>query len=317
MELIRGAHNLRPRHRGCVLTIGNFDGVHLGHRSLLAQLNVRARSLAVPSVVMCFEPHPQEFFAGDAKPARLARLREKLLALAEAGVDRVLVLRFDARLAHLEAESFVRDLLIDRLGVRYLVIGDDFRFGRGRRGDFEMLGRFGAEAGFELARTSTVTVEGDRVSSTRIRDVLARGDLALAERLLGRRYAVCGRVAHGDERGRTIGFPTANVHLHRIATPLSGVYAVSVHGVAGGIRTGVANLGRRPTVGGTREQLEVHLFDFSGDLYGRALRVEFHARLRAERRFDSFADLAAQIHRDAGQARAWFAAHPANRGAGR
>ncbi len=310
MELIRGLHNLRPQHRGCVATIGNFDGVHLGHQAILRQLAARGRELGRPSLVMTFEPHPQEFFARETKPARLARLREKLAALAEAGVDRVLVARFDARLAAMSAEDFIGDLLVAKLGVEYLVIGDDFRFGKGRAGDFGLLERAGAACGFEVAHTPTFVVDGARVSSTRVREVLADGELALAARLLGRPYAVHGRVAHGDKRGRTIGFPTANVHLHREVTPLSGVYAVRLLGAAPAPLAGVANLGQRPTVGGTRNQLEVHLFDFCGDLYGRAVRVEFCARLREERRFGSLEALKAQIDADARQARAFFAAQP-------
>ncbi|PWV59307.1 bifunctional riboflavin kinase/FAD synthetase [Plasticicumulans acidivorans] len=308
MELIRGTHNLRPRHHGCVATIGNFDGVHLGHRAVLAQLRARGAALSLPVLVMTFEPYPQEFFARDNPPPRLSRLREKLSGLAAAGVDRVLVLRFDERLAQMDPEAFVDELLVRQLGVRHLVVGDDFRFGRGRAGDFALLERCGRRHGFEVVHTPTFELEGGRVSSTRIRELLARGELDAAAALLGRPYAVQGRVAHGAKLGRTIGFPTANVHLHRRSTSLDGVYAVTLQTADGRRFDGVANLGRRPTVGGTREQLEVHLFEFCGDLYGRAVSVEFRKHLRAEQRFASLDALTAQIERDAQAARAYFRA---------
>lgn len=312
MELIRGTHNLRPRHRGCVATIGNFDGVHLGHRAVLEQLHARADVLGLPAVVITFEPYPQEYFARSQPPARLTRLREKLVALEAAGVQRVLVLAFNARLAAMRASDFVQHLLVDGLGVRFLVVGDDFRFGHGREGDYALLERCGAAAGFEVAHTATHLIDGVRVSSTRIRERLAAGELAEAARLLGRPYAVHGRVAHGQQIGRTIGFPTANVHLRRRATPLGGVYAVVLRSPGLPPLAGVANLGRRPTVGGTREQLEVHCFDFDGDLYGRRVQVEFRERLRPEQRFPSLDALKLQIARDAEAARAHFRARPAD-----
>lgn len=301
---------MRPRHRGCVATIGNFDGVHLGHQTVLGQLSDKAAELGVPSVVITFEPYPLEFFAPQHAPSRLTRLREKLKALARYAVDRVLVLRFDAKLASMPAMEFISKLLIDGLDVRYLVVGDDFRFGNHRQGDFEMLRKVGAERGFQVVNLHTFAVDDIRVSSTRIRDALQAGDLHTAEKLLGRPYRMCGRVAHGDKLGRTIGFPTANIHLHRNNTPVSGVYAVEMFGIEGEPVPGVANVGTRPTVDGTRSLLEVHLFDFDRDIYGAYVNIEFVHKLRDEKRFESFELLKQQIDIDAKQARAFFANRP-------
>jgi riboflavin kinase / FMN adenylyltransferase len=306
MELIRGLHNLRPRHRGCAATIGNFDGVHLGHQAVLGQLSERAAELGLPMVVVIFEPQPQEFFSPATAPPRLTRLREKLEALRRYAVERVLVLRFDARLAALSADAFIQRVLVDGLDVRYLVVGDDFRFGQGRAGDFRLLQETGAREGFQVVNMHTFAVGGERVSSTRVRSALAQGDLEAAEALLGRPYRISGRVAAGEQRGRTIGFPTANIHLHRHQSPLQGVYAVELFGLEQEPLPGVANLGRRPTVGGTRLQLEVHLFDFDREIYGRNVHVNFLRRIRDERTFESFDALRRQIDADAAQARAFF-----------
>ena len=307
MEFIRGQHNLRPRHHGCIATIGNFDGMHLGHQAILAQLAEPARQLRLPRLVITFEPQPQEFFAGPtAPPARLMRLREKLLALNGLGIERVLCLEFDHRLAALPAERFIEDLLVRQLGLRYLVIGDDFRFGHRRAGDFALLVKAGQQHGFEVVDNHSYMVDGERVSSTRVRQALSWGDLELAARLLGRPYDMCGRIAHGDERGRTIGFPTANIYLHRRATPVYGVYAVLMSGPGLKPWPGIANVGRRPTVDGVREQLEVHLLDFQGDLYGKHVKVDFLRYLRPERRFASLDALRQQIHKDEQEARAWL-----------
>lgn len=309
MELIRGQHNLRPRHYGCVATIGNFDGVHLGHQQILHQLTAPAAALGLPRLVITFEPQPQEFFSSQV-PARLTRLREKLLALAERGVDRVLCLEFNQRLAATPAPAFIEELLVRRLGVRYLLVGDDFRFGHRRQGDFRLLCQAGQQHGFQVARTHSFLVNGERASSTRIRQALAQGQLELAAALLGRPYAMCGRVAHGDRRGRQLGYPTANIHLHRRATPLAGVYAVMLHGADAAPLPGVANVGRRPTVNGVREQLEAHLFDFDRDIYGRHVKVDFIHYLRPERRFESLSLLQQQLVRDECEARAFFAGAP-------
>jgi riboflavin kinase/FMN adenylyltransferase len=308
MELIDGLHNLRPRHRGCVATIGNFDGVHLGHQAVLGQLAERGAELGLPTAVITFEPHPREFFARGEVPPRLSRFREKMQALRRFSVERVVCLRFNQALANMAAANFIGELLVDGLGVRYLVVGDDFRFGKGRQGDFAMLCAAGHDHGFQVAAMHTFNVDGMRASSTRIREALARDDLATAEKLLGRPYRMCGRVVHGDERGRSIGFATANVHLHRHSSPVSGVYAVELFGLEQEPLSGVANVGTRPTVGGSESRLEVHLLDFDADIYGRYVHVDFLRKLRPERRFESLEELVAQIRNDAEQARAFHAA---------
>jgi riboflavin kinase / FMN adenylyltransferase len=305
--LIRGLHNLRSDHRGCVATIGNFDGVHLGHQAVFAALRERAAATGLPATVITFEPQPMEFFVPEQAPARLTRLREKLEAVAACGIERVLVIHFDAAFATVEAEAFVRGILVERLGIRHLYVGDDFRFGRDRRGDFALLEALGREAGFGVESLATVACDGERVSSTRIREALQRGDLLHANHCLGRSYRISGRVAHGNKRGRTIGFPTLNVPLLRRSTPLRGVFAVEVAGLGPLALPGVANIGNRPTLhGDDRFLLEVHLFDCEADLYGRRVEVAFVERIREERRFESFDALRAQIQQDARQARRIF-----------
>jgi riboflavin kinase/FMN adenylyltransferase len=307
MRLIRGLHNLRARHRGCVATIGNFDGVHLGHRAIFQRLLAKGRELGLPATVITFEPHPMELFAPGAAPARLTRLREKLAAIGDAGIEQVVLLEFGHKLAAMGARDFVRELLVSGLGTRHLLVGDDFRFGHGRDGDYRLLEEMGQEHGFSVEDLHTITIAEERVSSTRIREALSRGDLDLARHLLGRPYRMCGRVSHGDKRGRSIGYPTANVNLHRRASPLRGVFAVVVHGVSDHPWPGVANVGVRPTVGGgTIYLLEIHLFDFAADIYGRQLEVEFRLKLRDERKFDSFEALKLQIGRDAAAARQYL-----------
>ena len=304
MQIIRGLHNLRPPHRGCVATIGNFDGVHVGHQAVFRNLITQGRELGLPATVITFEPQPLEYFSPETAPARLTRLREKLQALHDVGIERVVVLEFGPKLARMEARAFVQELLVDGLAVRFLFVGDDFRFGRGRSGDYDLLEDMGRHHGFTVRNLNTVTHENARVSSTRIRKALTDGDLKTAERLLGRPYRICGRVAHGEERGRRIGFPTANVDLHRKVSPLRGVFAVRVHGLADGALPGVANIGTRPTVtGDSRYLLEVHLFDFAERIYGAHVQVEFRRKLRDERRFASFDALRHQIELDARSAR--------------
>ncbi|MBI5462140.1 MAG: bifunctional riboflavin kinase/FAD synthetase [Gammaproteobacteria bacterium] len=311
MHLIRGLHNLTPALRGCAATIGNFDGVHLGHQAVLGQLAERAAALHLPTTAIIFEPQPQEYFSPEQAPPRLTRLREKLVALRRFSIDRVLCLSFNRALAELSAEQFVQRVLVDGLGVRYLVVGDDFRFGKDRVGDFDFLLRAGERAAkserFQVAHMHSFELNGERVSSTRIRAALQVGDLHSAEQMLGRGYRMLGRIAHGDKRGRTIGFPTANLFLHRHSTPVQGVFAVEMYGLDAEPYYGVANVGTRPTVDGTRSLLEVHLFDFAGDIYGRQVAVEFVHKIRDEKRFASFAELKAQIEQDAQQARAFFA----------
>jgi len=307
MHIIRGLLNLRPQHRGCVATIGNFDGVHLGHQAIIRRLRTLGEQLALPTLLITFEPYPQEFFAGEQALPRLTRLREKMDRLSRTGLDRVLCLRFNPALAQMEAEDFVRRILLEGVGVRHLVVGDDFRFGRQRRGDFAMLARLGRAHGFTVERTPTFEIDGRRVSSTWVREALTARDMDLAARLLGRPYAIGGRVAHGDKRGRQLGFPTANIHLRRKAVPVSGVFAVTLEGVARQPLPGVANVGSRPTVDGVRSLLEVHLFDFDREIYRRHVQVNFLHSIRAERKFDNLDALKQQIARDCAAARAYFA----------
>lgn len=316
---IRGLHNLRPRHKGCVATIGSFDGVHLGHQAILRQLTQLASHYQLPSVVIIFEPQPHEFFSGEKAPARLMRLREKVQALLAAGVDRVLCLQFNQALRDLTAEDFIRKVLVDGLGIKHLVVGDDFRFGCDRRGDFALLQSTGAllqtagaGQGFGVTDTCTLQVNGDRVSSTRVRLLLEQGDFAAAEKLLGRPYRINGRVAYGKQLGRQLGVPTANVHLRRYRSPLQGVFAVTVTFADGSLHQGVANVGLRPTVnkdgtGGTNKPLlEVHLFDFSRMVYGELIDVQFHKKLRDEKKFNGLPELQAQLQTDIAQAQAFF-----------
>ncbi|MGD8976860.1 MAG: bifunctional riboflavin kinase/FAD synthetase [Gammaproteobacteria bacterium] len=307
MELIRGIHNLRPRHRGSVASIGNYDGMHLGHQQVLGQLVERARQYELPSVVMCFEPTPREFFTRDKAPMRLSSFREKFLRVAEQGVDRFFCVRFNARVAAMTPEEFIRDLLVDGIGVRHLVVGDDFRFGHERAGDFHTLLEAGARFGFAVDDTPSYSVDGQRVSSTAVRDALGDGDMARARRLLGRNYAMSGRVVHGERLGRQLGFPTANIRVGHRSSPLRGVFAVRVSGL-GPVRAAMANLGTRPTVNGREMLLEVHIFDFSETIYGRRIGVEFIGRLRDEQRFASVEEMTEQLQRDARQARQLLAA---------
>jgi len=303
MQLIRGLRKIPSQ--GTVATIGTFDGVHLGHRYVIDRLTGVGRALGLPVTVVLFEPQPREYFTGAAAPARLTRLREKLIYLKQMPVDRVLLLRFNRQLAALSAAEFVDRVLVNGLGVRYLVVGDDFRFGCNREGDFTSLKAAGRRGGFDVVSTPTFTMDGARVSSTRIREALERGDLAKAARYLGRTYSMCGRVTAGQKRGRGIGFPTANLHLYRRKSPISGVFAVTVEGVNDQSIPGVANVGVRPTVAGgdAKVLLEVHLFDFEGDLYGRLLEVFFQHKIREERRFASFEALREQIQKDVAKAR--------------
>ncbi|HWP94156.1 MAG TPA: bifunctional riboflavin kinase/FAD synthetase [Gammaproteobacteria bacterium] len=304
MEFVRGLYNLRARHRGCVATIGNFDGVHRGHRAVLDAVCSAARHLRLPSVVVCFEPTPKEYFAPESAPPRIMGLRDKVLALAEAGIERLVCLRFGAALATLEPEEFIRRVVHEGLGARRLIVGDDFRFGRERRGDYALLEAAGARYGFEVSPTPTFVLDGGRVSSSRLRERLAAGDLDGARVLLGRDYRITGRVVYGDGRGRALGFPTANVALGRRPRPLHGIFLVRVAAEDLPPCYGVASLGTRPTVAADGPQsLEVHVLDFEGELYGRHLQVDFLVRLRDERRFASLDELRDWIARDVAEAR--------------
>jgi len=298
---------LRPEHRGNVVTIGSFDGVHLGHQAIIQQLLAQSRRLGLPSMVVVFEPQPHEYFSGEKAPARLMRLSEKVAALFAEGVERVCCLQFNRQLRSLSAAEFISRVLVNGLGVKYLVIGDDFRFGCDRRGDYRLLQQAGDTNGFTVTDTRTYTVSEQRVSSTRIRDLLQQGNLSLAKTLLGRPYTISGKVIRGQQLGRQLGTPTANVHLHRYRSPLAGVFAVVTRLPSGEQVNGVANVGVRPTVGGdTKPLLEVHLFDRNDDLYGQLIEVDFKYKLRDEKRFDGLDKLKAQIQQDILAARQFF-----------
>jgi riboflavin kinase/FMN adenylyltransferase len=299
-------HGSLQRARGrCALTIGNFDGVHRGHRALIDRVTARAAELDLISCVLTFEPHPREFFVPGAAPARLTRLRDKLELLAAAGVRHVHVARFNARFAALSAARFVEEVLVRGLGTRWLLVGRDFRFGERRAGDYAMLQAAAARHGFALESMPDVVLDGVRVSSSAVRAALNGGDLRGAERLLGHPYCISGRVAHGAKLGRALGFPTANIVLRR-PPPVSGIFVVEVEGLG----RGVASVGRRPTVNPVAlPLLEVHLFDHDGELYGEHLRVRFLEKLRDEEKYDGLEALKQAIARDARQARAYFEHH--------
>jgi riboflavin kinase/FMN adenylyltransferase len=308
MRLIRGLNHLEPFPDGCVLTIGNFDGLHLGHQQVIDKLADKGRQLNLPTVAMVFEPQPLEYFLADHAPSRLTRLREKAIQFAKSPIDALLVLPFNHKLADYDAEQFISEILVKHLKVKHLVIGDDFHFGKARRGNFAMLQSKGLEFGFSVENSVSFELSGLRISSTLIRDALGDGQLAEAKRMLGRDYSVCGRVAHGDKRGRQLGFPTANIEMLRRNTPMVGVFAVTMSGLDDKTYQGVANLGNRPTFdGGAKAVLETHLFNFSGDIYGRYVEVHFKAKIRDEIRFANFEALQAQIKLDVQAAQQIFA----------
>lgn len=336
MQLIRGIHQLHRLASPCVVTIGNFDGLHLGHQAVIRQLKARAAALGLPAVVMIFEAQPREYFcramleSGKAKPgdidvpARLFRLRDKLRGLKALGVDAVAVLSFNQRLASLSAEDFIQRVLVDGLQARHVVIGDDFRFGARRAGDFALLKSMGeslAESGrgFGVEATESFVLDAERVSSTRVRAALAAGEMATAERLLATPYIISGRVARGRRLGRQLGFPTANIPLKRVNSPLRGIFAVQLRRVTGGAEgpvcgpwmDAVASVGVNPTVGALPQvQLEVHVFDFDGDLYGAHVDVAMRMKIRDEANFDSLDELIEWIGRDCQIAREFFARQP-------
>jgi riboflavin kinase/FMN adenylyltransferase len=306
VQVFRGLPDRADRHRPLALTIGNFDGVHRGHQAMLGRLSEAAEDLALPSAVLTFDPHPREFFAPGAAPPRLSTLRSKLEQFAAYGIAEVYVARFNAALAALPAERFIDDVLLRRLGTRWVLVGNDFRFGRGRNGDLALLRR--AATTFSVEAMPTVIVDGERASSTAIRAALAAGELDHATRLLGRPYAIGGKVVHGDKLGRSLGFPTANIVL-RHPPPLTGVFAVRVRGLGDAPRAGAASLGVRPTVkAGAKPLLEVFVFDFDEAVYGRRVVVEFLRKLRDEERYTDLDALTRQIRADVAQAREYFAA---------
>jgi len=306
MQVFRGIP--RPTERvPCALTVGNFDGVHRGHQALLARVVAAARARGIAAAVMTFEPHPRELFTPDRAPTRISGLRDKFEALAGHGIDRVIVQHFNRSFAALPADAFI-DLLIDGCRTRWLLVGDDFRFGARRAGDIALLQRHASHGAFTLEQMPTV-VEGDeRISSSAVRAALANGDLARARHLLGRPYAMSGRVLHGRKLGRALGFPTLNLRIAHRHPAVRGVYAVRVHGLGNAVRPGVASIGLRPTIeDGGHWLLEVHLFDFDDDVYGRLVRVEFVQKLRDEERYSTLDELAAAIRGDASLARALLA----------
>jgi riboflavin kinase / FMN adenylyltransferase len=320
MQVFRRLPPLSQR-QPCVLTIGNFDGVHRGHQALLLALEEAAAGLDLPACVLTFEPHPREFFASKrpelVAPARIAMLRDKLESLEEAGVDRCCVAHFNERFAALPAEAFIERILVEGLQLRYLLIGDDFRFGAARRGDFAMLERAAAVHGFGLQRMATVADDGVRISSSEVRAALAAGAFDRAERLLGRPYFISGRVVHGRRLGRSLGFPTLNLRIPHGRPAVRGIHVVRVHGLGAEPRQAVASLGTRPAIdGGGHFLLEAHVFDYAEDAYGRLVRVEFLHKLRDEARYDSLEALTAQIRLDAQQARDYFAERAAGVAAG-
>jgi riboflavin kinase / FMN adenylyltransferase len=308
MRLIKGIPDLPVFTEGCVLTIGNFDGVHLGHKAVIDKLVERGRQLGLPVVIMIFEPQPLEYFKQSVAPPRLTRLREKVSRLAKLPVDDLIIVRFNKQLADYDAEKFIGDILINKLNVKHLVIGDDFHFGKDRQGDINLLKEKGREYSYSVEDTGSLQISGQRVSSTLIRDALINSDLEQAERLLGYRYAVCGKVMHGDKRGRAIGYPTANINIARKNIPVSGVFAVTMTGINGKELNGVANVGVRPTVdGGDKAILETYLFDFDQNIYGRQVTVHFKQKIRAERRFQTVDELKIQINDDVAVAKQIFA----------
>jgi riboflavin kinase/FMN adenylyltransferase len=302
MELIRGLQNLRRSLKGSVVTIGSYDGLHVGHQALLGRLRGHAARLSRPAMMLTFEPTPREFFATGSPPTRLTSFRERFRLLERMGLDALCLLCFDERLRNMSGQEFA-NLLGQELVTPQVVVGHDFRFGRGGEATAAALSQAGARMGFEVEVVQPVTVKGLRVSSTGVREALGRGDLALARELLGRPYSMIGRVVAGERLGRKLGYPTANLRLKRQRPPVEGIFAARVHGVADEALPAVASLGTRPAVGGTVPLLEAHVFDFSGDLYGREIEVEFVAKLRDERHFVTLDALVEQMNLDAGEAR--------------
>lgn len=302
MQLVRGIHNIQSQDHGCVLTIGNFDGVHLGHQQVIKALVSKAKALNCVAAVLVFEPQPQELFSPETAPARLCRLRDKYSLLAELGVQRLICVNFTVKFASQSAQHFIENLLVNKLGIKHLIVGDDFHFGKNRTGNFSMLCQAGEKYGFDVSDTASYKMAECRISSTAIRQALEQDNLVAAKQMLGREYSIIGRVFHGDKRGRKLGFPTANVLLKRRVSPLSGVFAVLVKTQYGEFK-GVANIGARPTIAGTRQQLEVNIFDFNQNLYGQCIEVIVKKKLRQITKFDNLEALTAQIAQDSEQAK--------------
>jgi riboflavin kinase/FMN adenylyltransferase len=307
MNIIRGLYNCQKAHQNGVLTIGNFDGLHLGHQKIFEQLKAEADKHDTFCSLMTFEPLPREYFSRGNAASRLMNRCEKMRILSSLPPairpDNLIFLNFDENLASMSAADFIEKILVETLKVKAVIIGDDFRFGCDRQGDFELLKKFGEKHHFSVASIASHIVKNQRASSTLVREALLDNRLEDAEHMLGRPYTICGHISHGDKRGRTIGFPTANIHLRRSETPLHGVYSVTMHSSKFGDIAGIANLGRRPTVDGTRVQLEVHLFDFDQTIYGERVCVSFQHKIRDEKKFDSFDELKDQIQIDVETAR--------------
>jgi len=307
MQLIRGLHNLTSPLPPCVVTIGNFDGIHLGHQHVLKQLTVAAKSRGLPSAVIIFEPQPIEYFAPDKAPKRLTRFREKINYLRAHNIDTLLCLKFDQQLASLEPEDFVKTILIDGMNMKHILLGDDFRFGKNRAGDFHMLQAFGSRFGFGVESSDTLLINGTRVSSTRIRECMHEDDFEQAEQLLGRPYTLSGKVAHGQKLGRELGFPTINIKMGDKTLIVKGIFAVRVKGIDNRVLPGVASIGTRPTVNGVDTILEVYILDFDQDVYGYCVDVEFLHKIRDEEKFDSLDELSRHIKDDIIKAKSYFA----------
>lgn len=305
MQLVRYLADLpyADLESGSVVTIGAFDGLHLAHVQLLDRVTATSRQRGLPSIVMSFEPTPKEFFAATRPPARLMRFREKFAALKATGIDIFYCPRFDATMRDITVDAFIRRILVHGLCVRHLVVGDDFRFARRREGGIAELKRVSGALDFTIEQLPSIIVDGVRVSSTAIRDALGCGDMATATALLGRPYRMSGKIVRGEKLGRQLGYPTANVDLRRRQSAVMGIYAARVHGLPGGSKDAVASVGARPTFAGTKPLLEVHIFDFDADIYGRYIDVDFIAYLRDQKRFDTVDELVAQMHCDAAQAR--------------
>jgi len=306
MRFVRDLYNLPADHPGCVATIGNFDGVHRGHQLILDQLRACAAQYRLPSVVISFEPHPQEFFMPAGAPARLMRLREKICYLRQLDIDMLLCLRFDRRLAEQTPEEFVRRTLVENLAVRHLIVGTDFRFGHQRRGDIDTLFSLGKQSGFSVVCAETCEVNGIRVSSSRIRSLLEGGEMEQAGELLGHPYSISGRVVHGDKRGRDLGYPTININMHRLKSPVSGIFASKVHGIEDHALPAVSSVGTRPVFNGRDVNLETHILDFTDDMYGAHVKVELCKQLRKEQDFASVGALKQQMAIDVAEAREFF-----------
>lgn len=312
MEIIRSTHNLSRAHHGNVITMGNFDGVHLGHQMLLQHLREKSAEFDVPSMLITFEPQPREYFAGATMPPRLTRLREKVVLLEPTGLDRLLLLPFNERTARTPASWITDELFHQRLGARYVIVGDDFRFGRDREGDFALIKSAGDRLGYGVSNSATLSIGDERVSSSRVRQSLMDADFHAATALLGHEYFIMGRVVYGRQLGRQLGVPTANIRLQRYKAALDGVYCVNIDGIHGRTYEGIANIGVRPTVDGKEPLLEVHIFEFDDNIYNELLTIRFKEKLRDEQTFGSIDALKIQIEQDIERARGWFRSSAVN-----